>query len=97
MDANQFEGYKASADSINEKKAELLKNLNIQMSIAVNRSKCNELVGYWTPKGKCIGIVVTAVSVGELEQKFQQATSVYLTHLFGLKENGVLCVNKEKV
>jgi len=69
-------GYAIASDVIAEKTLTLLNNMNIQMSIAVNRTT-KELVGYWTPKGKSIGIVVTAYAVDDLQKKFDVAVELY--------------------
>lgn len=46
------------------------------MNIAVNRTT-KELIGYWTPKGRQVGIVVTAYDVTELTNKFDKAVAIY--------------------
>jgi hypothetical protein len=47
-----------------------------KMSIAVNRTT-KELIGYWTPAGKTIGIVVKDYAVADLQIKFDKAVELY--------------------
>jgi hypothetical protein len=63
--------------------------MEITMSIAVNRST-KQLVGYWTPPGKTVGIVVTDYSVSDLQKKFDKAAELYK------KEFPTVSISKDK-
>jgi len=49
----------------------------IELNISVNR-RTKELIGYWSPDGDPIGIIVKAYAVDDLERKFEEAKKQYI-------------------